>query len=87
MQNSKNHEDEIALRLKFEQKLNDMHRDYRVLFIKNKRAHQDLEDVKVANTRLEKENEKQKAELSQLRKDNIHFKTEYERLTDLIKSL
>jgi hypothetical protein len=37
MQNSKNHEEEIILRLKFEAKLNQMHTDYRELQINHER--------------------------------------------------
>jgi hypothetical protein len=37
MQNSKNHEEEVQLRLKFESKLNSMHSMHRELEIKHKR--------------------------------------------------
>jgi hypothetical protein len=37
MQNSKNHEEEVQLRLKFESKLNSMHSIHRELEIKHKR--------------------------------------------------
>lgn len=42
MQNSKNHEEEVQLRLKFESKLNSMHSMHRELEIKHKRALNDL---------------------------------------------
>ena len=42
MQNSKNHEEEVQLRLKFESKLNSMHSLHRELEIKHKRLGIDL---------------------------------------------
>jgi len=43
MQNSKNHEEEVQLLLKFEGKLNSMHSKHRELEIKHKRLQQDYE--------------------------------------------
>jgi hypothetical protein len=42
MQNTKNHEEEVQLRLKFESKLNNMHSVHRDLETKYKRALSDL---------------------------------------------
>lgn len=42
MQNTKNHEEEVQLRLKFESKLNNMHSAHRDLDTKYKRTLQDL---------------------------------------------
>jgi chromosome segregation ATPase len=42
MQNTKNHEEEVQLRLKFESKLNNMHSAHRDLETKFKRTRQDL---------------------------------------------
>lgn len=42
MQNSKNHEEEVQLRLKFESKLNSMHSKHRELEIKYKRLQSDM---------------------------------------------
>ena len=42
MQNTKNHEEEVQLRLKFESKLNNMHSAHRDLETKYKRTRQDL---------------------------------------------
>ena len=39
--NSKNHEDEVQLRLKFESKLNEMHSAHRDIEIKHKRVFRD----------------------------------------------
>ncbi len=43
MQNSKNHEEEVQLRLKFESKLNSMHSMHRELDIKHKRLINDYD--------------------------------------------
>jgi septal ring factor EnvC (AmiA/AmiB activator) len=43
MQNSKNHEEEVQLRLKFESKLNSMHSRHRELEIKHKRLISDYD--------------------------------------------
>ena len=45
MQNSKNHEEEVQLRLKFESKLNSMHSKHRELEIKHKRLQEDYEGL------------------------------------------
>ena len=42
MQNTKNHEEEVKLRLKFESKLNNLHNDHRELTIRYDRTHTDL---------------------------------------------
>lgn len=42
LQNTKNHEEEVQLRLKFESKLNNMHSAHRDLETKFKRQRQDL---------------------------------------------
>jgi septal ring factor EnvC (AmiA/AmiB activator) len=42
MQNSKNHEEEVQLRLKFESKLNSLHSMLRELEIKHKRLQSDM---------------------------------------------
>lgn len=54
MQNSKNHEEEVQLRLKFEQKLNSMHSMHRELEIKHKRVLNDLASAQMTITRHEK---------------------------------
>ena len=43
MQNTKNHEEEVQLRLKFESKLNNMHSAHRDLETKFKRTRKDLQ--------------------------------------------
>lgn len=44
-QNTKNHEEEVQLRLKFESKLNNMHSAHRDLETKYKRTRQDLKEA------------------------------------------
>lgn len=46
MQNSKNHEEEVQLRLKFESKLNQMHAQQRETDIKYNRVLEELEQLK-----------------------------------------
>ncbi len=55
MQNSKNHEEEVQLRLKFEGKLNSMHSIHRELEIKYKRL---LSDLATAESIIHKHEEK-----------------------------
>jgi hypothetical protein len=45
-QNTKNHEEEVQLRLKFEEKLNDMHGEFRDLTTKYQRICKDQEESK-----------------------------------------
>lgn len=56
MQNTKNHEEEVQLRLKFESKLNNMHSAHRDLESKYKRVLNDLsnsqKNVKILNENL-----------------------------------
>jgi len=54
-QNTKNHEEEVQLRLKFEAKLNNMHSDYRELNTKYKRAVEDLTLATQANAQKDGE--------------------------------
>ena len=44
-QNTKNHEEEVSLRLQFEAKLNSMHSDYRELNTKYGRTNKDFHDM------------------------------------------
>ena len=55
MQNSKNHEEEVQLRLKFESKLNQMHTQQRETQIKYERALSELEQSRSHITNIEKE--------------------------------
>ena len=56
-QNTKNHEEEVQLRLKFESKLNNMHSAHRDLETRYKRVLQDLnnaqKNIKMLNERLQ----------------------------------
>lgn len=70
LQNSKNHEEEVQLRLKFESKLNNMHSIHRDLATKYRRALLDIETLQNTNELL---NTKKLEIIEQLNK----MKTEY----------
>jgi len=53
LQNTKNHEEEVQLRLKFESKLNDMHSAHRELQTKYFRCRKDLEEATNSNKQHE----------------------------------
>lgn len=53
LQNTKNHEEEVQLRLKFESKLNNMHSAHRDLESKYKRVLNDLSNTQKVNKSLE----------------------------------
>jgi len=55
-QNTKNHEEEVQLRLKFESKLNNMHSVHRDLETKFKRALSDLAGLQTINEQLYSKN-------------------------------
>ena len=61
MQNTKNHEEEVQLRLKFESKLNNMHSAHRDLETRYKRVLKDLVDaqktMKMQNDKLMEKND------------------------------
>lgn len=54
MQNSKNHEEEVGLRLKFESKLNQMHTQQRETDIQYHRAREEMEQARRQIKTLEK---------------------------------
>lgn len=54
-QNTKNHEEEVQLRLKFEAKLNDMHGEYRDLNTKYQRTSLDLKETTAKKEELQAE--------------------------------
>lgn len=56
MQNTKNHEEEVQLRLKFESKLNNMHSVHRDLETKYKRALSELAGLQTINEQLYNKN-------------------------------
>jgi len=67
MQNSKNHEEEVQLRLKFEAKLNNMHSLHRELELKHKRTTLELQDAQLTIERLEKLIQEQTKEIMELK--------------------
>lgn len=54
MQNSKNHEEEVKLRLKFESKLNTMHAQFRETEIKLNRALNEIAQLKLTKENQQK---------------------------------
>ena len=62
MQNTKNHEEEVQLRLKFESKLNSMHSQQRETDVKYNRAVNELEQanltIKNAQIKIKEQNTK-----------------------------
>ena len=64
MQNSKNHEDEVRLRLKFEGKFNTMHEEHRELEIRFERRGKELRDTQRLVAKYETEYRKASSELA-----------------------
>lgn len=67
MQNTKNHEEEVQLRLKFESKLNNMHSVHRDLETKYKRALSELAGLQTINEQLYNKNTAQSEEITSLK--------------------
>ena len=65
-QNTRNHEEEVQLRLKFEKKLNEMHGEHRDLNTKYIRACKDLEEFQENNKRIQEDLESRVAENTRL---------------------
>jgi hypothetical protein len=67
MQNSKNHEEEVQLRLKFESKLNNMHSVHRDLETKYKRALNEIASLQNTNDQLSTKGATMQEEISDLK--------------------
>ena len=67
MQNTKNHEEEVQLRLKFESKLNNMHALHRELQTKYTRAEKEIERQTVMVDELSNETATLKLQIAELR--------------------
>ena len=67
VQNSRNHEEEVQLRLKFESKLNNMHSVHRDLESKYKRALNELAIVQNTNEQLSTKTSHQTEEITMLK--------------------
>lgn len=65
------HEEEVQLRLKFEQKLNNMHALHRDLQAKYQRALEDIYQLESSNALLSRTASEQKSELVTLRSDKV----------------
>lgn len=70
-QNTKNHEEEVQLRLKFEAKLNGMHSKHRELNTKYERAIKDLETVTDIKEKQDVQIEALSADVTDLQKDIV----------------
>ena len=82
MQNNKNHEEEVALRLKFENKFNVMHQKMRVLEQKHERTLIEVNTCYQAIKKLETENKVQLVDLSNLKANKIDLEATIERLEE-----
>lgn len=82
MQNSKNHEEEVQLRLKFESKLNSMHSMHRELDIKHKRVLQELAGAQMTLSRNVKMIEEQTSDIIALKALKIEQDAKLELLAE-----
>ena len=73
-QNTKNHEEEVQLRIKFESKLNNMHSAHRDLESKYKRVLNDLNNTQKSNKQMNERLNERNIEVTELKT----LKAEYE---------
>ena len=71
MQNSKNHEDEVRLRLKFEGRFNTMQEEHRELEIRFDRRGKELRDTQKLVAKYEAEHRKASTELAIVQKVRV----------------
>jgi hypothetical protein len=69
------HEEEVQLRLKFEQKLNNMHALHRDLQAKYQRSLEDIFTLEASNVTLSKTTSEQKTELISLRSTKVEHES------------
>jgi DNA repair protein SbcC/Rad50 len=81
------HEEEVQLRLKFEQKLNNMHALHRDLQSKYQRALEDIYQLETSNAHLNKLASDQKTELISLRSDKVENESKILYQSERIKQL
>jgi chromosome segregation ATPase len=86
-QNTKNHEEEVQLRLKFESKLNNMHSDYRELNTKYKRSVKDLNISLELNKKNAVEITKKDTVITEVQKEIVSQKTQITNFREKISSL
>ena len=91
MQNTKNHEEEVQLRLKFESKLNNMHSAHRDLETKFKRTRQDLQKAMTEKQMYQDEVSIKIDEITELKSKNTEqfskIVNQKERIDGLIRDL
>ena len=75
-QNTKNHEEEVQLRLKFESKLNNMHSAHRDLETRHKRVSQDLNNAQKNIKMLNETLQNKTTEITQLKTTQAENETE-----------
>lgn len=81
------HEEEVTLRLKFENKLNDLHSLHRDLESKYKRALQELADQEEISKKSVEKQQKLEVELTKFKGENIRKETAITSLENRIKTL
>lgn len=86
-QNTKNHEEEVQLRLKFESKLNNMHSAHRELESKYKRVLTDFTTEKKTSKLLEDKLQNRQDEIAQLKTQQAENESEILRNREIIGSI
>jgi chromosome segregation ATPase len=81
------HEEEVSLRLKFENKMNDLHSLHRDLENKYKRALQELADQEDVSKKQAEHQMKLQAQVQKFKSDNIKKETVISSLENEIQSL
>ena len=84
---SKNHEEEVQLRLQFESKLNSLHALHRDVKAKYSRAAEDIFQLETFNTEKSNMLEKQKEELIELRSLRIEHESTISLSNEKMKNL
>ena len=91
VQNTKNHEEEVQLRLKFESKLNNMHSSHRDLETKYKRTRQDLAQATQEKDLLNEQLTTYHSEITELKQKNTEQQSrivnQKEKIEGLIRDL
>ena len=86
MQNTKNHEEEVKLRLKFEGKFNTMHDTHRELQIRHDRTLKELLAAHMENKEFEENAKIKQQELIDIKKIRVNQDTLIESLTEYKKT-
>ena len=78
LENKKNHEKEVAMRLKFESKLNHLHSLYRDMETRYERACEDIDKYTVQNKEQMKLNDSQRVAIANLTQLNVKLETDFD---------